>query len=100
MTEEQQAEPVFLDTKFRQKRKQGQYREVEAPQLEGVVADTHAHLQLMDDPALSLMRCAVHGVTFIGTIVDVYEDCANTYYKFNDWKFEAARYTSRFVLRG
>ncbi len=43
MVDEQSAEPVFDDPQFRQKRKHGRYRVVDAPQLEGPVADTHAH---------------------------------------------------------
>ena len=37
MTEEQE-QPVFLDALFRQKRKHGKFRLVEAPRLEGEVA--------------------------------------------------------------
>ena len=49
-------EPIFYDGKFRQKRKHGVWREVEAPVIEGPVADTHAHLQMLRDPALELAR--------------------------------------------
>ena len=53
-------EPLFRDALFRQKRKHGKFREVDAPRLEAPVADTHAHLQLLPDPALALARCAAH----------------------------------------
>ena len=50
-------EPVFRDLLFHQKRKHGKWREVEAPQLEGLVADTHAHLQLLADPVFLRALC-------------------------------------------
>ena len=70
MVDEQSAEPVFDDPQFRQKRKHGRYRVVDAPQLEGSVADTHAHLQLLPDPSYALARCAAHKVEFVCTNVD------------------------------
>lgn len=97
MTDEQNAEPVFDDALFRQKRKHGKYRVVDAPKLEGPVADTHAHLQLLPDPALALARCTVHGVEFVCTIVDVFEDGATTFERLNSWKFESAAAAKRFI---
>ncbi|MEG0461694.1 nitrate ABC transporter substrate-binding protein [Gordonibacter sp.] len=87
---ERPAEPVFRDLLFRQKRKRGEYREVAAPRLESYVADTHAHLQLLADPALSLARCAKHKVSFICTICDVYEDGSTTFDELDRWKLDAA----------
>ena len=46
MADETQTDPVFFDTLFHRKRKHGKWDTVDAPQLEGLVADTHAHLQL------------------------------------------------------
>lgn len=92
MTEEVEAvEPVFRDALFRQKRKHGVWREVEAPALEAPVADTHAHLQLLPDPALALARCAIHNVGFICTIVDVHEDGSTTFDSLKGWLREAGR---------
>ena len=82
--------PVFFDALFRQKRKHGQYRIVNAPALEGSVADTHAHLQLLDDPALAIGRCGIHKVHFVCTIVDVYEDGAKTFEQLDDWMHQGA----------
>ena len=45
MADETQTDPVFFDTLFHRKRKHGKWDTVDAPQLEGLVADTHAHLQ-------------------------------------------------------
>ena len=97
MVDEQSAEPVFDDPQFRQKRKHGRYRVVDAPQLEGPVADTHAHLQLLPDPSYALARCAAHKVEFVCTIVDVFEDGTTTFDRLNSWRFEAAADAKRFV---
>ena len=43
------------------------------------MADTHAHLQLLPDPALALARCAAHRVSFVCTIVDAFEDGTTTF---------------------
>ena len=92
-------EPVFRDLLFHQKRKHGKWREVEAPQLEGLVADTHAHLQLLADPALSLARAAAHGVGFVCTITDVPEDGAVTFEQLGSWEHETALNIGRLVHR-
>lgn len=84
-------EPVFRDALFHQKRKRGVWREVEAPVLEAPVADTHAHLQLLHDPALVLARCAAHNVGFICTIVDIHEDGLTTFECLEDWLQGARR---------
>ena len=90
MSDERRPEPVFYDARFRQKRKHGTYREVDAPQLEAEVADTHTHLQLLPKPSIALARCAVHHVGFLCTIVDVFEDGAATFERLNSWRFDAA----------
>lgn len=81
---------AFRDTKFRQKRKHGTWREVPAPELGHVVADTHAHIHLLSDPALSLARAAVHGVGFVCAIVDPVEDGWGTFDQVEAWKRRAA----------
>ena len=55
-------EPLFRDGLFRKKGKKGAYRIVEAPDAGGAIADSHAHVQLLPDPALALARCALHRV--------------------------------------
>ena len=72
------AEPVFFDTLFHRKRKHGKWDTVDAPQLEGLVADTHAHLQLLND---------------------VYEDGPVTYDRLDAWRHEAAVDVARLVHR-
>lgn len=87
--QKEQAEPVFYDALFRQKRKKGQWRVVNAPRLEGAVADTHAHLHMLPDPALALGRCAIHGVSFVCEIVDVHEDGALPFRELDSWLLQA-----------
>ncbi len=95
--EQKQGDAVFEDILFRQKRKKGQYREVEAPHLETVVADTHAHLQMLPNPGLALARCAMHNIGFVCTIVDPVDDGETTFSRLNTWKMEATRSVMRFT---
>lgn len=83
-------EPLFEDATFYQKRKHGQWRAVEAPVMEGPVADTHAHLQMMRDPALSLARAGAHHVGFVEAIVDPADDGFATFDALPGWLMEAA----------
>lgn len=96
MTEEQE-QPVFLDALFRQKRKHGKFRLVEPPRLEDAVADTHAHVHLLADPALEFARCAVWGVDFVCDIIDVQEDAPEVFDRFDGWYAEAAERLPRVV---
>lgn len=83
---------AFRDALFRKKKKTGwRYVESPYPLTEAPIADTHAHLQLVSDASLSLARCAVHGVDFICTIVDAYEDGDATYRMLDGWRGEALR---------
>ena len=63
------------------------------------MADTHAHLQLLADPALSLARAAAHGVGFVCTITDVHEDGAVTFEQLGSWEHETALNIGRLVHR-
>ncbi|WP_294439651.1 TatD family hydrolase [uncultured Slackia sp.] len=84
---------AFGDALFRKQRKHGawQIMEAPAPALEGPVADTHAHLVLLSNPALSLARCSVQGVDFVCTITDAVEDGWATYRELDAWRSEALR---------
>lgn len=69
--------PLFAD---------GKGREVPVPGFGGeTVADTHAHLDMLDDPALALARAALAGVGFIATVADVTEDAWRTYDELPSW---------------
>lgn len=87
----------FSDAKFRRKRKNGAYEIIEAPDLPAFVADTHAHLHMLDDPAFSIARAACCGVRFIEQIVDVCEDDLSVLDDFALWVRQAAVKVPRMV---
>lgn len=97
--ETESEEPVFFDTLFRQKRKHGKYRVVDVPATGAPIADTHAHLQLLSDPALALARAGMRDVRFLCTIVDVSEDGSTTFDKLDEWKFQGALNIRRLLTR-
>lgn len=74
-------EPLFADAKG---------REVASPHLGGLIADTHAHLDMLDDPGLALARAARAGVGFIATIADASEDASRTFEELPAWLASAA----------
>ncbi len=85
-------EASFCDALFRRQRKRGfEIVPSPAPSLEAPVADSHAHLDLMADPALSLARCAVMGMDFICTIAEPAEAGADVYANLPEWKAAAVR---------
>ncbi|TLM97263.1 MAG: TatD family deoxyribonuclease, partial [Actinobacteria bacterium] len=74
-------EPLFADAKG---------RPVALPDFGGAaIADTHAHLDMLEDPALALARAAVAGVRFIATVADVTEDGWRTYEDLPSWQANA-----------
>lgn len=78
--------PLFADSKG---------REVTPPDFGGApIADTHAHLDMLDDPALALARAALAGVRFIATVADVTEDAWRTYDELPSWLSNAAELLS------
>lgn len=62
---------------------------VQLPAL-GLVADTHAHLDMLDDPVAALVNAARAGVTFIATVADVTEDAERTFDSLGTWRAAAA----------
>ena len=67
--------PPERDFGFYQRRKHDKWRAVEAPALAGApVADTHAHVHMLPDPAWELARCAANAVDFVCEICDPSED--------------------------
>jgi TatD DNase family protein len=62
---------------------------VEVPKLGAQTADTHAHLDMLDDPAGALERAAVAGVMFIATVTDVTEAPLGTFDALGTWLAEA-----------
>ena len=78
--------PLFLDAKGRQ---------VALPDLGGPVADTHAHLDMLDDPGLALANAARARVEFVATVADPSEDASRTFDDLGTWLARA-----REVLHG
>lgn len=83
-------EPLFRDGLFRRKGKKGAYSVVDAPFLGAPVADSHAHVHLLPDPALALARCAVNGVSFVCDVTDVAEDDEHVIDRMGAWRADAA----------
>jgi len=78
--------PLFVD---------GKGREVVAPSFDDVgIADTHAHLDMLDDPALALARAALAGVRFVATVADVTEEAWRTYDALASWRANAGELLS------
>lgn len=68
--------PLFVDSKG---------REVALPGGLGPVADTHAHLSVLEDPGLALARAARAGVSFIAAVADPTEGAHQTYAGLPAW---------------
>jgi len=64
-------------------------RTVELPAV-GPMADTHAHLDMLDDPVAALVNAARAGVAFIATVADVTEDAERTFEQLEGWRSAAA----------
>lgn len=56
----------------------------------GRIADTHAHLDMLDDPSAALANAARAGVSFIVTVVDPTEDAERTFDQLPVWQAAAA----------
>ena len=81
--------PPERDFGFYQRRKHDVWRAVDppAPALEAPVADSHAHIHMLPDPAWELERCAANGVDFVCEIVDPSEDGSRPFDELSDWAF-------------
>ena len=79
--------PPEHDFGFYQRRKHDAWRAVEppAPALEAPVADSHAHIHMLPDPAWELERCAANDVDFVCEIVDPSEDGSRPFDELEDW---------------
>ncbi len=61
----------------------------DTPDLGAPVPDTHAHLDMLDDPPGALVRAAQSGVSFVATVVDVTESPERTFEGLAGWCAEA-----------
>lgn len=77
--------PPERDYGFYQRRKHDKWRAVDAPVLEAPVADSHAHIHMLPDPAWELKRCAANGVDFVCEICDPSEDGTRPFSKLEEW---------------
>lgn len=77
------------DELFRKQKKNGSVSVVNAPHLLTPVADSHAHVHLLADPALALARAGAHEVAFVETIVDVVEDGTAPFQQLDGWIAQA-----------
>jgi len=73
-------------------------RIVDLPELGAPIADTHAHLDMFDDPAGVLERAAMTGVPLVLTVADLTEVPEGTYDNLNKWRDEADRRLSDWDL--
>jgi len=64
-------------------------RPLEVPFIAAPVADTHAHLDMLEDPAGALARAAAAGVTLVVTVVDLTEDPERTFSELPAWLDDA-----------
>ena len=80
----------FEDTLFRQKRKNGERRVIDAPDppIEAPIADAHTHLGSGDAP-LVLARAAAHGVDFICAIATATDDLDEVHAQLDGWREDA-----------
>lgn len=83
--------PPECDFGFYQRRKHDKWRAVPTPEpaLEALVADSHAHVHMLPDPAWELARCAANGVDFVCMIVDPSEDGSRPFDQLRDWMIDA-----------
>lgn len=86
--------PPERDFGFYQRRKHDKWKEVAAPEpaLEAPIADSHAHIHMLPDPAWELARCAANGVDYLCMIVDPSEDGTRPFDELDSWKSQASRY--------
>jgi TatD DNase family protein len=68
----------------------GSGKQVVLPYLGAPTADTHAHLDMIADPAGALARAARAGVTLVCTVVDLSESPEVTFDGLSGWLAEAA----------
>ena len=92
-------EPEFFDSLFRKRKKNGEWKIVETPDLGVLAVDAHCHLQYQKNPGLALARAGLHGIGFMCTVVDVYEDGTTTYDSLSKWNHEAALSMQRLFSR-
>lgn len=83
-------EPLPADDLFRVRKRNGEWKVVEAPAIDVPLADAHTHLQYLADPVRALARAGLVGVSFICTALDVSEDDEAVFDQLKPWTHQAA----------
>lgn len=73
---------------------------VPLPDLGAPTADTHAHLDMLDDPAGALERAALAGVGLVVTVADVTETPEGTFESLGSWVADAAERLMEWEVEG
>lgn len=78
---------MYFDDRLRDSK----FRVVEAPAFapQTKIADTHAHLDMLHYPGLSIARAAANGVEFMVSVIDPTEDPSYTLSSLESWQKEA-----------
>ena len=93
MSNDRMKMPPERDFGFYRRRKHDKWQQVETPALVSAgqrVADTHAHVHMLPDPAWELARCAANGVDFVCEICDPSEDALEPGAALREWREGAA----------
>ena len=77
---------LILDTEFRNSK--GQV--VPKPQIQGLVADTHCHLDMLSRPGLALARCSASNVQLVVTVGETSESAEHNYDMLAEWLADAS----------
>lgn len=65
-------------------------KEIALPDFEGaLIADTHAHLDMLEDPARALARSAIAGLGLVVTVTSVHEHGRSTLAAIDGWRADA-----------
>ncbi|WP_165053816.1 MULTISPECIES: nitrate ABC transporter substrate-binding protein [unclassified Adlercreutzia] len=83
-------EPLSADDLFRVRKKNGAWKAVAAPTFDVTLADAHTHLQYLADPVRALARAGLAGVSFVCTVLDVFEDDEAVFGRLRPWTHQAA----------
>lgn len=65
-------------------------RPIELPDFRTILPDTHAHLDMLDDPAGALERAVMAGVGYICSVVDATEAPEGTFEHLDTWLADAS----------
>lgn len=88
-------EEEYIDEYFRKHKKKGKVEIVNAPHIPVAIADSHAHIHMMDNPALALARAGAHQVRFIEAITDTVEDGDVVFKELSEWQKQAGLYVRK-----